>query len=165
MRELVPHNQSLFRKPKADAVVTIPVVILAGGLGARIGGNKASRILAGKSLLARSLEKAGAYSPQFAISINKLNALDLPDGTVLLLDDTDNNGPISGLSSALRYAAEQGATYVLVMPCDTPFLPLDLMDRLYASIGEANAAVACCNERVHAACSLWRVDAAKGDGP
>lgn len=47
------------------------------------------------------------------------------------------------------------------MPCDTPFLPADLTSRLYPSIGEANAAVAFCNGRLHAACSLWRVGAEK----
>jgi molybdopterin-guanine dinucleotide biosynthesis protein A len=73
----------------SDALVTIPVVILAGGLGVRIGGNIASRTLAGKSLPERSLEKAGTYSPQFAFSINKLNELDLPDGTALFSDDAE----------------------------------------------------------------------------
>lgn len=142
------------------AVVSIPVVVLTGGVGVRIGGNKAARILAEKSFLARSLEKACSYSPQFAVSTNKLNELDVPDGTVLLFDDTDNNGPISGLSSAINYAATRDADYVLIMPCDTPFLPVDLMSRLSASIGEANAAVAFCNMRLHAACSLWRADVA-----
>jgi molybdenum cofactor guanylyltransferase len=143
------------------AVVSIPVVILTGGVGVRIGGNKASRILAGKSFLARSLEKACTYSPQVAVSTNKLNELDLPDGTVLLFDETDNNGPISGLSSAISYAVARDADHVLIMPCDTPLLPVDLMSRLFASIGEANAAVAFCNGRLHAACSLWRADVAK----
>jgi molybdenum cofactor guanylyltransferase len=161
MRKLNAHNPSLFRYMRMPAVVSIPVVILTGGFGLRIGGNKASRILAGKSLLARSLEKACTYSAQFAVSTNKLNELDLPDGTVLLLDDTDNNGPISGLSSAINYAVAREADYVLIMPCDTPLLPVDLMSRLYTSIGEANAAVAFSNGRLHAACSLWRADVAK----
>lgn len=143
------------------AVVSIPVIILTGGVGARIGGNKALRVLAGKSFLVRSLEKARTYSPQVAVSTNNLNELDLPNGTVLLFDDTDNNGPISGLSSAINYAVARDADHVLIMPCDTPFLPTDLMSRLHASIGEANAAVAFCNGRMHAACSLWRADAAK----
>jgi molybdopterin-guanine dinucleotide biosynthesis protein A len=128
---------------RMHALVPIPVVILTGGLGARIGGNKASRILTGKSLLERSLEKARIYSPQFAVSANKLNELDLPDGIQLLFDHTNNSGPISGLSSALSYAAAHDASYVLVIPCDTPFLPLDLLDQLHASIGESNAAIAC----------------------
>lgn len=143
------------------AVVSIPVIILTGGVGVRIGGNKALRGLAGKSFLARSLEKARTYSPQVAVSTNNLNELDLLNGTVLLFDDTDNNGPISGLSSAINYAVARDADHVLIMPCDTLFLPTDLMSRLHASIGEANAAVAFCNGRLHAACSLWRADVAK----
>lgn len=57
---------------------SIPVVILAGGAGVRIGGNKESRMLGGKALLARSLEKASTYSSQIAVSTNKLSQHDLP---------------------------------------------------------------------------------------
>lgn len=138
----------------------IPVVVLAGGAGVRLGGNKESRMLGGKTLLAWSLEKANIYSHQIAVSTNKASPLDLPNGTVRLVDETNNGGPISGLSSALTFAAARNSTYVMIMPCDTPFLPVDLMSRLSLSIGQANAAIAFCNERNHAACSLWRVDAA-----
>jgi molybdopterin-guanine dinucleotide biosynthesis protein A len=92
-----------------QTLVSIPFVILTGGLGVRIRGDKASHIMAGKSLLARSLAKAGTYPTQTAVSTNKLNQLDLPDGIVLLVDDTDNNGPISGLSSAINYATARDA--------------------------------------------------------
>ncbi len=138
----------------------IPVVILAGGAGVRIGGKKESRLLGGTSLLTRSLENAGAYSRQVAISTNKTARFDLPAGTVRLIDESVNGGPISGLSSALTFAASRNATHVMIMPCDTPFLPIDLMSRLAASIGQANAAIAFCNGRLHAVCSLWRVEAA-----
>lgn len=139
---------------------SIPVVILAGGAGVRIGGNKESRMLGGTTLLARSFEKAKIYSHQIAVSTSTTSHLDLPNGTARLVDKTNNGGPISGLSSALTFAATRNAAHVMIISCDTPFLPVDLISRLYASIGQANAAIATCNERIHAACSLWRVDTA-----
>jgi molybdenum cofactor guanylyltransferase len=138
----------------------IPVVILTGGVGVRMGGNKTTRILGGRSLLARSLDHTRSYSSHIAVATNRLNQDDLPAGTDCLVDEADHIGPISGLSSALNYAAARDASHVLIMPCDTPFLPEDLMSRLSTSIGTAGAAVAASNMRVHAACSLWRVDAA-----
>ncbi|MBL0925837.1 MAG: molybdenum cofactor guanylyltransferase [Sphingomonadaceae bacterium] len=139
---------------------SIPVVILTGGLGLRIGGHKGARMLAGENLLARSLTKARGYSSLVAISCNRQSAPDLPGDLHLLFDENVNEGPVSGLSSTLRYAAVCGASYAMIMPCDTPFLPEDLCSRLCASIGNCNAAVAESGGRMHATCSLWRVSAA-----
>jgi molybdenum cofactor guanylyltransferase len=139
----------------------IPVVIIAGGKGLRIGGDKALRVLAGQSLLARSLDKAKLYSAQVAVAVTGLYQLPLPDSVSLLIDEAPGSGPIAGLSSALAYAEAQKAEYVLVIPCDTPFLPSDLLQRLHAGIGDANAAIAYYNDRLHAACTLWRTDAVK----
>jgi molybdenum cofactor guanylyltransferase len=140
---------------------TIPAVILTGGIGARIGGNKALRMLSGKTLLERSLERCATYSTQIAVSTNNLKQLDLPDRFINLVDARVNGGPISGLSSAFEFAENHDAAFVLIIPCDTPFLPDDLLIRLYAAIGECNAALAASDERIHAACSLWRAEAAE----
>jgi molybdenum cofactor guanylyltransferase len=139
----------------------IPVVILTGGLGTRIGGNKAVRMLSGKTLLERSLEQSATYSGKIAIAANRSSQLPLRDGLETLTDATDNAGPNSGLSSAFDFAAKHDAEFVLIIPCDTPFLPHDLVARLYESIGDCNAALAASGDRVHAACSLWRTDAAE----
>jgi molybdenum cofactor guanylyltransferase len=147
-----------------DGLETIPVVILAGGLGARIGGNKSVRMLSGKTLFDRSHDRCATYSPRIAVATGKSSRLKLPDGLIALTDTTDNAGPISGLASAFDFAAREDATFVLLIPCDTPFLPEDLMTRLQQSIGECNAALATSDGRIHAACSLWRADAA-GDLP
>jgi molybdenum cofactor guanylyltransferase len=144
-----------------DGLETIPVVILVGGLGTRIGGNKSERMLSGKTLFDRSLERCVTYSPWTAVATGRSSRLELPEGLFALTDATDDAGPISGLASAFDFAARQGAAFVLLIPCDTPFLPDDLMTRLQVSIGECNAALAASDGRIHAACSLWRTDAAE----
>jgi molybdenum cofactor guanylyltransferase len=78
-------------------------------------------MLGGKTLLVRSLEKASIYSHQITVSTNKTSPLDMPNGTVRLVDETNNGGPISGLSSALTFAAMHHTAYVMIIPCDTPF--------------------------------------------
>lgn len=139
------------------AAISIPVVILAGGAGSRIGGRKELRILGGRNLIARTIDKAVSYSKQVAVSTGQKGELDLPHGIVKLADPKPGHGPISGLLSGLEYAAGSGSDYVMILPCDTPFLPDDLMSQLLQSIGQANASVAYCNGRLHATCSLWRV--------
>lgn len=137
---------------------SVPVVIIAGGQGRRIGGDKASRMLAGRNLLARAVEKAATYSESIAIAASAQTRLILSDDIPLLVDELGEAGPISGLSSALRFAAEKQAEHVLLISCDTPFLPDDLLERLRDSIGGAHAAMAQYDERLHSACALWRAD-------
>jgi molybdenum cofactor guanylyltransferase len=39
-------------------------------------------------------------------------------------------GPLGGLNAALKAAADRGFDAVLSVPCDTPYIPCDLRDRL-----------------------------------
>jgi molybdenum cofactor guanylyltransferase len=133
-----------------------PVVILAGGRGSRIGGGKPQRRLGSQSLLDHVLARAGEYSDDVAIA----GGGDAPPDVPVLGDLTPDQGPISGLQSALVYAASKGMRYVLIVPCDTPFLPHDLLTRLTHAIGSEAAALALSGGRVHPACGLWAVSAA-----
>jgi molybdopterin-guanine dinucleotide biosynthesis protein A len=55
--------------------------------------------------------------------------------------------------------AAQGVGDILSAPADTPFLPADLVERLYAARERAGAeiAVAATGDRVHHAVALWPV--------
>lgn len=140
-------------------IETIPVVILAGGEGRRIGGGKPDRRLAGKTLLDHAIAEAGSYSATVAISVGE--GVHLPSGDLAIVhDEGDAKGPIAGLMAALKFAAAQGADHVMIVPCDTPFLPDDLLRRLHEALGDANAAVARSAAQLHSACSLWSVGAA-----
>ncbi len=66
-------------------------------------------------------------------------------------------GPIAGLAAALRHAREVGHELLLTIPCDSPFLPVDLAERLRnAIVPEAGAALAESGGVLHPACALWR---------
>lgn len=139
--------------------LTIPIVILAGGQGSRIGGNKSERLLAGVSLLDRALAKAAKYSSPVMVSVGT-GEFTLPPDIYMLEDEAYIGGPIAGLASALKFASKVNALHVMIMPCDTPFLPDCLLQRLQDGIGESVAALSRYDRWLHPACSLWRAEAA-----
>ena len=130
------------------------VVILAGGEGRRIGGGKPLRRLGGRTLLELALERAHGWSDSVAIAVRhggQVGDTDVP----VLTDPPGLKGPLGGLASALRLERET----VLTIPCDAPFLPDDLPERLAAALPGHCAALAASGGRVHPVCALWRTDA------
>ncbi len=134
------------------------IVILAGGEGRRIGGDKPQRLLFGERLIDRSFRIAGQWSDDVRIALRYSGQVQGVNASVLL-DDPLISGPLGGLSSALRAARADGHGHVLTLPCDMPFLPGDLLARLTAEIGELGVAMAASGGRVHPVCALWRADA------
>lgn len=142
-------------------MTSLPIVILAGGEGRRMGGGKPARVLGGSSLLSLTLKAARRWSDAVAVAVrspDQIAGLGL-DGE--LIRDVDHiPGPLAGLAAALDWAEGRGADRVLVLPCDMPFLPVDLPDRLSrALIPEAGVAVAASGDRLHPVCGLWRTSA------
>lgn len=130
------------------------VVILAGGEGRRIGGEKPRRMLGGKTLMARAEAMARHWSDLSAASIRtsgqvNCTALDC------IFDEPGIDGPLAGLVAALRFARDAGREAVLTIPADMPFLPADLAGRLTQAIGNAAAALARSGGRLHPVCGLW----------
>lgn len=126
-------------------------VVLAGGEGRRMGGVKASRVLGGRTLLERALERAKGYADEVAVAVRE--PLTAPVQT--LLDDPALPGPLAGVASALAFAAERGAPAALTVPIDAPFMPDDLAARLAAALS-GGVAVARSGGRLHPVCALWR---------
>lgn len=134
------------------------VVILAGGEGRRIGGGKPGRPFAGRTLIDFALERAHSWSPLAAVAVRAANSISLP-ADIPVLFDTQGEGPIAGVASALHYAGEQELDAVLTIPCDAPLLPLNLLERLTAALGGRGAAVPSSGGRAHPTCALWRTPA------
>lgn len=130
------------------------VLILAGGEGSRIGGGKPLRRLGGSTLLQRAIARAQGWSDEVAVAARDGAQVGEP-GVPILLDPPGLEGPLGGLASALRL---EGAA-VLTIPCDLPFLPDDLPERLAAALPGHAVALAASGGRVHPVCGLWRMDA------
>ena len=132
--------------------------MLAGGRGARFGGEKALAPFRGRPLIAWSLD---ALAPHAAVlGVGGPAALAAEFGLAAVVDPPGAPaGALAGVLAGLAWAADNGCALLATAPCDTPFLPADMVPRLAAALGDAPV-VAARAARVHALCALWRVEAA-----
>jgi len=149
------------------AALPFPAVILAGGLGRRMGGaDKAFVELAGRPLIAHVIARLRDQCAPIAISANGDPARFARFGAPVLADPIADAGPLAGVLAALDFAAAlpgaptPAGDLALTVPVDTPFPPPDLAARLLARMEDAGAAVALAQSggRVHFACGLWRAE-------
>ena len=133
-------------------------VILAGGEGSRIGGDKPLRLLGGAKLIDRAIEQARSFAGVVAVAVR--DDAQIGEGDIRIVrDEPGIGGPIAGLVSALHFAHDEDADSLLTIPADTPFLPSDLADRLAAVLPGKLAAIASSGGHEHPVCGLWSTDA------
>ncbi len=116
-------------------------IILAGGQGRRMGSvDKGLQALRGKPMVQWVLER---YTPQVdEVLINANQNIEQYQtlGYTVVADDIGGYaGPLAGLHRGLTAAKH---ALVATVPCDSPFLPLDLIARLYAALDEQQAELA-----------------------
>lgn len=116
-------------------------VILAGGLGRRMGSvDKGLQLLNGQPL---AQHVAGRLAPQvdeLLINANQNGERYAAFGHRVVPDQIpDFAGPLAGLHAALSAATHP---LVATAPCDSPFLPADLIFRLFSGLTAANADIA-----------------------
>ena len=132
-------------------------VILAGGQGRRMGSvDKGLRELRGKPMIEWVLER---FAPQVdAVLINANQNLELYArfGHPVITDEIGGfAGPLAGLQCALSAARHP---LVATVPCDSPFLPADLVARLDTALQapQAQLAVARTGNQPHPVFCLCR---------
>ena len=132
-------------------------VILAGGAGRRLGGvDKGLQALRGRPMVQWVLEGLAPQVDTVLISANRNLPRYAAFGCPVLPDRIpDFAGPLAGLHAALAQAV---TPLVASVPCDSPFLPADLVQRLHAALvaDQAELAVARAGGTVHHAFSLVR---------
>ena len=138
------------------------IVIAAGGDGVRIGGRKPERLLAGQRLIDHMIHWARPQTEHLALAVRPADG-DWGTGLPLLYDRHQDIGPISALASAMHAAHNAQQPMVLLIGCDTPFLPKDLIPRLADALTDHGAALPCSHGRVHPMATLWRTDPARLD--
>jgi len=105
-------------------------VLLAGGMGKRIGGRKPERTLGGRSLLQRSIDALQQVTPRIMVSIapgQEHPEIDARVPVILCEDLLPSRGPLTGIYTGLQSSAAEA---VLVVPCDAPFLEPALLKML-----------------------------------
>lgn len=134
----------------------VTTVILAGGLGRRIGGDKGLQALHGRALISWVLEVARRDSDEILINANTAQEAYAHFGYRVIADQLpDWQGPLAGLHAALLCAKTD---YVMTVPCDTPFLPDNLLARLLDALMQCStdAAVAVAGGYRQPAIALYR---------
>jgi molybdopterin-guanine dinucleotide biosynthesis protein A len=134
-------------------------VLLAGGLARRMGGgDKPLLQIGGRPIIELAIERLAPQCAGLIINANgdptRFAALGLP---VVADSVPDFAGPLAGVLAGMEAAG--GVADVVSAPADTPFLPTDLVERLYAARAAAGAeiAVAASGDRVHHAVALWPI--------
>lgn len=136
-------------------------LVLAGGRSTRFGAEKAAAMLNGQPLLQIAAAVLSPGCESVAVSApesGEAARLAARLGLERLTDDAAlPPGPLAGLLAGLVWAGRLGADLLATVPCDTPFLPADLVARLAAEIDEARpAAVARTADGLHPLCGVWR---------
>jgi molybdopterin-guanine dinucleotide biosynthesis protein A len=136
-------------------------VLLAGGLGRRMGGgDKPLRTLGGRPLLDYVIERIRPQVRAMVLNANGDAARFAVWGLPVVADPLpDFPGPLAGVLAGMRWAAGRGAATLLSVPTDTPFLPGDLVARLEAARAAAGVPLACAASggRTHPVAALWPV--------
>lgn len=137
-------------------------LVLAGGRGARMGGvDKGLVEFDGRALVERVIERIRPQVGPLLISANRNLAAYRAFGYPVLPDADDGlepfPGPLAGLLAGLRAATTR---WLAAVPCDAPFLPLDLVSRLTASLGTSRAAMASVSDRAEPVFCLLHVELA-----
>jgi molybdopterin-guanine dinucleotide biosynthesis protein A len=132
-------------------------VVLAGGQGSRMGGvDKGLQLFRGKALVAYAIERLAPQVDELLINANRNADAYANFGHRVIADEIEGfAGPLAGFERALAHA--RGAL-VATVPCDSPFLPDDLVSRLGAALRAqaADLAVAKTGHRSHPVFTLMR---------
>jgi len=128
-------------------------IVLAGGLGRRMGGvDKGLQPFRGKPMAQWAIERLAPQVDELIVNANQNAAEYARFGYRVIADELGGfAGPLAGLHAGLRAASRD---LVVTVPCDSPFLPLDLVARLRGALGANQLAVAKTGTQPHPVFSL-----------
>ena len=142
--------------------MSITAIILSGGRATRMSGvDKGLVLLQQKPLVQYVIERLIPQTDEILVNANREIDQYQSLGYPVLEDEDSTNGiadfigPLAGFSLGLKHAQHE---YLLTVPCDSPLLPMDLADRLLASLIAQNAdiAVAASDGNAHPVFSLCK---------
>ena len=133
-------------------------VILAGGLARRMGRiDKGLILIHGKPLIEFIIEAVKPQVDTLIINANRNKEIYEKYGHAVISDSYgDYQGPLAGMSSCMAVVDSE---YILTVPCDSPFIPSNLGDRLYRQLkkGHADISVATNGRRIQPVFALINV--------
>jgi molybdopterin-guanine dinucleotide biosynthesis protein A len=136
-------------------------LVLAGGLARRMGGGDKALIRIGEdTILDRALATLKPQCAGVLVNANGDPTRFARFGLPVVADDVAGfAGPLAGILAGLDWVARQapGIDWVVSVPGDCPFLPIDLVERLHAARLAAGTPLACARsgEWRHPVVGLW----------
>ena len=139
----------------------ISSVILAGGQGLRMNGvDKGLVEFRGLPLVAHVVNVVESRVDKVYISANRSFDAYATYGDVISDDLLDFQGPLAGISKALKVCSTQ---YLLVLPCDSPLVDSKLIDDLIIKMEQKDADICVAHDGsiMHATFALMRSNLSK----
>ncbi|MBC8022756.1 MAG: molybdenum cofactor guanylyltransferase MobA [Burkholderiales bacterium] len=140
-------------------MVSVTGVVLAGGQGSRMGGvDKGLQEFRGKPMAAHVIERLAPQVDEVLINANRNADAYARFGHRVIADEIEGfAGPLAGFERGLAHAS---GDLVVTVPCDSPFLPADLVARMREALDRdgAQLAVAKTGAQVHPVFCLMRRD-------
>ncbi len=138
-------------------------VLLAGGLGCRMGGgDKPLKSLGGRPILDLVIERARPQVETLVLNINGDAGRFAAYGLPIAADVIDGYaGPLAGILTGMEWSRSQvpDARWMVSFATDAPFFPRDMVARLIGETEKTGAEMACArsNERTHPVFALWPI--------
>jgi molybdopterin-guanine dinucleotide biosynthesis protein A len=135
--------------------VNVTGIVLAGGKGSRMGGvDKGLQPLRGKPMVEWVLARLAPQVAEIIINANQNLPTYEKYGHRVVSDAIGGfAGPLAGLHAGLNAARHP---LVVTVPCDSPFLPTDLVQKLSASLKSNDLAVAKTGTQPHPVFALMK---------
>ncbi len=113
--------------------ISISAVILAGGQAKRMGGvDKGLQPLQGKPLFQFIYDRLHSQVEHISVNANRNQAIYAVAGLPVFGDNIEGfQGPLSGILTALERSETD---FVLFVPCDSPFFPDNLLEKLKSAV-------------------------------
>ncbi|MDY7579228.1 molybdenum cofactor guanylyltransferase MobA [Herbaspirillum sp. RTI4] len=126
---------------QTSATIHISGLILSGGRGTRMGEvDKGLQAFNGEPMVAQIIRRFAPQVAHLAINANQNLTQYQAFGLDVLPDHMpDFAGPLAGLQTGLMQCR---TPLLATAPCDSPFLPHDLVSRLYRALTQADAELA-----------------------
>jgi molybdopterin-guanine dinucleotide biosynthesis protein A len=135
--------------------MSVTGIVLAGGKGSRMGGvDKGLQPLRGRPMIEHVLARLGPQVAEVIVNANQNVPTYEKYGHRVVSDEIAGfAGPLAGLHAGLKAAAHP---LVVTVPCDSPFLPEDLVLRLSRELKDRDLAVAKTGHQPHPVFSLMK---------
>ncbi|MGL4229927.1 MAG: molybdenum cofactor guanylyltransferase MobA [Casimicrobium sp.] len=123
-------------------------LILAGGMGRRMDSRDKGLVpFKGKPMVQHAIERLARQVNDLIVNANRNVQTYASFGYSVVSDELSGfAGPLAGLHVGIRASAsrsqEANSQWIATVPCDSPMLPLDLVQRLFEAAQNENAEIA-----------------------